>query len=76
MSERMQMTFMQARLARMASRRWKLSIAETGRIFDQYRVFAHIEACYGLYHVEGDEAIWEDLQPYLRKMGCTYAQAS
>ena len=75
MSERMQITFMQTRMARMASQRWKLSIAETGRIFDQYQVFRHIENCYGLYHVEGDEAIWEDLQPYLRKKGCAYAQA-
>ena len=74
-SERMQITFMQARLARIASQRWKLSIAEVARIFDQYQVFRHIENCYGLYHVEGDEAIWEDLQPYLRAKGCAYAQA-
>ena len=75
MSERMQIAFMQARLARIASQRWNLSIAEIAKIFDQYQVFRHIENCYSLYSIEGDEAIWEDLQPYLRNKGCIYAQA-
>ena len=73
MTERKQITHMQVRIARMASERWGLPIAVIGKLFSEYQVFEHIRDCYGIYHVEGDEAVWEDLQPYFRSRGCPYA---
>ncbi len=73
MSERSEISYMQARIARMATQKWNLPISEIGKIFAQYKVFQHIRDCYALYHVEGDEAIWEDLQPLFRNRGCPYA---
>ena len=73
MSERKQITHMQVRIARMASEKWNLPIGEVAAIFSRYQVFEHIRDCFGLFHVEGDEAIWEDLIPYLKARGCSYA---
>ena len=73
MSERKQIIHMQVRLVRQAAERWKLSAAETAGVFEQYRVFEYIRDCFGIFHVEGDEAIWEDLVPYLKSRGCAYA---
>ena len=69
MPERQQITHMQMRIARLATEKWGLSIAEVGRLFDEYQVFAYIQDCFGIFHVEGDEAVWEDIVPYLKKRG-------
>ena len=69
MTERAEMTFMHARIARIATQKWGVSICEVGRLFDQYKAFQHIRDCYDLYHVEGDEAVWEDMQPYFHNKG-------
>lgn len=73
MSERSQITHMQVRMARMATEKWKISIAEVACVFSRYRVFEFIRDCYGIFHVEGDEAIWEEIIPYLKSRGCAYA---
>lgn len=73
MTKRSEIAFMQARIARIATQKWRLPISEVGRLFDQYKAFQHIRDCYDLYHVEGDEAIWEDMQPFFRHRGCPYA---
>ena len=56
-----------------ASEKWNLSIGEAADIFTKYKVFEYIRDCFGIFHVEGDEAVWEDLIPYLRNRGCHYA---
>ena len=73
MSERSQITYMQVRIARMATEKWSLSVAEVARLFHQYQVFEFIRDCFGIFHVEGDEAIWEEIVPYLKARGCVYA---
>lgn len=73
MSERSQITYMQVRIARMATEKWNISIAEAARIFQRYRVFEFIRDCYGIFHVEGDDAVWEEIVPYLKARGCAYA---
>ena len=73
MSERKQITHMQVRLARLATKKWNLSITEVADLFSRYQVFEYIRDCFGIFHVEGDEAIWEDLIPYLKSKGCIYA---
>lgn len=73
MTRRSEITYMQVRLARLASERWRRPIGEVGRIFARYRVFEYIRDGYDAFHVEGDEAVWEELQPYLRSRGCSLA---
>ena len=73
MTERSQMTYMQVRIARMATEKWNISVAEAARLFQQYQVFEFIRDCFGIFHVEGDEAVWEDIVTYLKARGCVYA---
>jgi len=73
MSERRQITHMQVRMVRMAMERWHLSVGEVARLFQQYQVFEYIRDCFGIFHVEGDEAVWEEIVPYLKARGCSYA---
>lgn len=73
MEQRAEIAYMQARIARMASEKWNVPISTIGLLFGEYKVFEHIKNCYGLFHVEGDEAVWEDLIPYLKNKGCPYA---
>ncbi len=73
MSERKQITHMQVRIARMATEKWKLPIAEVAELFHRYQVFEYIRDCYGIFHVEGDDAIWEEIMPYLKRQGCVCA---
>ena len=73
MTRQSEIAYMQARMARMATEKWKLPIEEVGRVFSDYQILQHIRDCYDLYHVEGDEAIWEDLQPLFQHRGCPHA---
>ena len=73
MSERSQITYMQVRIARMATKKWNISIAEAARVFQRYKVFEYIRDCYGIFHTEGDDAVWDDIIPYLKARGCSYA---
>ena len=73
MNERSQITYMQVRIVRMATEKLNLSVAEVARLFDQYQVFEFIRDCFDIFHVEGDDAIWEDIVPYLKVRGYVYA---
>ena len=73
MSERRQITHMQVRMARIATERWNLSIGEVAHLFSRFQVFEYIRDCFGIFHVEGDEAVWEELLPYMKDKGCSYA---
>ena len=72
MSERKQITHMQVRMVRMATEKWGLPVDEVGRLFDRYQVFAYIRDCFGIFHMEGDEAVWEELVPFLKNKRCAY----
>ncbi|MBQ9252313.1 MAG: DUF3791 domain-containing protein [Clostridia bacterium] len=69
MNERSQITYMQVRLVRMATEKWSVPVAEAAGVFQQYQVFEFIRDCYGIFHVEGDEAVWEEIVPYLQVRG-------
>lgn len=71
MSERQQIIYMQARLIRLASTEWDLSIEKAAILFHQYDVLQYIEDCFGIFHAEGDKAILEDIKVYLKNKGIT-----
>ena len=77
MSEKAEITFMQIRLIRLASEEWHLSIDHIVEIFKRMNVFGYIEAGYGIFHCEGDDAILEDIQEFLQRKGINiYAEVN
>lgn len=69
MSERQQIIYMQARLMRRVSEEWNQSIEKVAELFARYGVLQYIEECFGIFHVEGDEVILDDIMTYLENKG-------
>ena len=68
--------FMQTRLIRLASERWKLSIEQVISIFKSWDIFRYIEIGYGIFHCEGDDAVLDDIEQLLQRKGVNlYARA-
>lgn len=71
MSEKQQILYMQTRMIRNASEKWNRPIEIISELFEKYDVLQYIEDCFELFHVEGDEAILEDVTEYLENKGWT-----
>lgn len=69
MSERAEIIFMQARLLRLASEEWHVSVQRVNVLFDQYNIFKFIEDCYDVFHMEGDFAVFEEIKAVLKNKG-------
>ena len=69
LDERQQITYMQARISRMAHERWGLSFREIMALFAQGDALGYIERNFGLLHLEGDESVFDDVTRYLRRKG-------
>lgn len=69
MSEKSQIIFMQTRLIRIASEEWNISIQKANEIFDKYSILRYIEECFGIFHMEGDYAVFDDIQTLLKNKG-------
>ena len=66
MNERQQIIYMQTRMIRLASEMWDMSIETIVKLFTKYNVLKYIEECFDLFHMEGDQAILEDITAYLK----------
>ena len=71
MNEKAQILYMQVRLVRLASNEWNIPIREVGRIFYDNGVFEYIDKLWDLFHVEGDNAVLEDIKTYLQNRKVT-----
>lgn len=69
MSEKSEILFMQVRLLRLASEEWNMSVPKAAALFDCYHVFEFIEDCYGIFHMEGDRAVFDEVRTLLRNKG-------
>ena len=69
MSERGEIIFMQVRLLRLASEEWHMPIQKVNELFDQYRILKFIEDCYGVFHMEGDHAVFDEIKTVLKNKG-------
>lgn len=69
MNEHDEIIFMKIRLIRLASEEWHMSVEEITDVFDQNKVFEYINTGYGIFHVEGDYAVLEDIKGYLKNKG-------
>ena len=69
MEEQQQIIYMQTRIVRLASERWNMSIKDVVEMFSRFEVLQYIENCFGIFHMEGDEVILEDVTEYIRNKG-------
>lgn len=69
MNENQQIIYMQARIVRLASEEWNMSIKKVISIFTEFKVLSFIRECFGVFHVEGDYAVLEDVGSYLKNQG-------
>lgn len=69
MNEEQQILFMQIRLIRMTSEKLELTLKETAELFDKFKVLSFIRSCWGIFHVEGDNAVYEEIREYLISKG-------
>lgn len=69
MNEKSEILFMQVRLLRLASEEWHLSIQKANTLFDKYGILKFIEDCYGVFHMEGDYAVFEEIKTLLKNKG-------
>ena len=66
MSEKFEIIFMQVRLLRLASEKWNITIQNTVDLFEKYSIFKFIEDCYDVFHMEGDDAVFDEIQTLLK----------
>lgn len=69
MNEKQQILFMQIRLLRMMAEKYSLSLKQASELFDQYNVLPFIREGFGIFHVEGDEAVFDEVKTYLQSKG-------
>lgn len=69
MNENQQITYMQTRLVRLAAEEWNMSIQAVISLFAEFKVLQFIRECFGIFHVEGDYAVLDDIIVYLRNKG-------
>ena len=72
MNKNLQITYMQARLIRLASEEWNLSIKTVAGIFAKNNVFQFIRECFGIFHAEGDYAVLDNIVEYLNNKGADF----
>ena len=71
MNEQQQILFMQVRILRIAAQRFNLSLKDAALLFKKFDVLRYIREDFGIFHVEGDEAVFEDVKSYLKFKGAT-----
>lgn len=69
MSESTQIIYMQTRLVRLMSEETGASIAAVATQFKEQGVFHYIKQMWDLFHIEGDQAVLEDIRQYLKSKG-------
>ena len=69
MNDSQQILFMQIRILRLASEKFFLSLKQAAEIFEQYDVLPFIREGFGIFHVESDEAVFEEVKAYLKSKG-------
>lgn len=69
MNEQQQILYMQIRILRMASEKFGISLKETAELFRTFDVLSYIRIGWGIFHTEGDEAVFVDVKQYLKNKG-------
>ncbi len=69
MNEKLQIIFMQTRLIRLAAEEWDISIQRANELFAKYDILNYVEDCFEIFHMEGDIAVFDDIQTFLKNRG-------
>ena len=69
MNEQRQITYMQVRISRIASRRWNMPLRQVMELFSANGILEYIRDCFDYFHLEGDDAVFEDMVRYLQARG-------
>lgn len=69
MNEEQQILFMQIRLIRITSEKLGITLKQAAEMFDKFKVLSFIRDCWGIFHVEGDNAVYEEIREYLLSKG-------
>ncbi|MBO4508807.1 MAG: DUF3791 domain-containing protein [Spirochaetaceae bacterium] len=69
MDEQQQILYMQVRILRMASERFGISLKEAAELFRKFDVLSYIRVGWGIFHTEGDEAVFVDIKQFLKSKG-------
>lgn len=69
MSERAEIVFIQTRLLCPASEEWHMPIQKASDLFYRHGILKFIEDCYGVFHMEGDHAVFEEVKAVLKNKG-------
>lgn len=72
MNEQQQITYMQARIIRLASEEWNASLAEIVSLFAEFNVLSVIRDCFDMFHLEGDFVVLEEIREYLIHRGAKF----
>ena len=67
---------MQIRILRIAAQRFNLSLKEAAQLFKKFDVLRYIREGFGIFHVEGDEAVFEDVKSSQIQRGYRLMQIS
>lgn len=60
---------MQIRMLRITAQRLGLSLAQAAALFKKFSALDFIREGFGIFHVEGDEAVYDELCLYLKSKG-------
>ena len=67
MSEELQVLYMESRLVRLATKEWNMSRNDVVKKFKDNHVYKFIADLWGIFHVEGDYAVLDDIEEYLKR---------
>ena len=71
MNEAQQILFMQIRILRMMAEKYGLTLKQAAQIFAAYNVLPFIREGFGIFHVEGDETVFEEVKGFLKSKGAS-----
>lgn len=66
-----QILFMQVRLMNMTSKKLGISMKAAAELFEKYNVLSFIRECWGIFHVEGDDAVFLEITEFLKQKGAS-----
>ena len=71
----MQALFMQARIVRLACRRWGVPLNVAASTLVGSGALAYVRDSFDYFHLEGDDAVLDDVEAYLGERGVDFRAA-
>lgn len=72
MLEQSQMINMLVRVSRLAAKRWGVDLARVMEVFAPADALGYVQRNFAFFHMEGDEAVLDDVEEYLASKGVAF----